>query len=85
LGADSANKQIRKIINEEATDLIYTDQRFLDKLLKWPSGSANESLLDAAAESKRIRSNKDAGKPLNDGETPVIERDKGSFIKKLFR
>jgi len=85
LGADSANKQIREIINEEATDLIYTDQRFLDKLLKWPSGSANDSLLDAAAESKRIRSNQDTGKPINDGETPVIERGKGNFIKKLFR
>jgi hypothetical protein len=85
LGADSANKQIREIINEEAADLIYADQRFLDKLLKWPSGSANESLLDAAAESKRIRSNQDAGKTINDGETPVIERGKGNFIKKLFQ
>ena len=85
LGADSANNQIREIINEEATDLIYTDQRFLDKLLKWPSGSANDSLLDAVAESKRIRSNQDTGKPINDGETPVIERGKGNFIKKLFR
>ena len=85
LGADSANKQIREIINEEANDLIYTDQRFLDKLLKWPIGSANDSLLDAAAESKRIRSNQDTGKPINDGETPVIERGKGNFIKKLFR
>ena len=56
----------------------------INKLLTWPSGSATRSVLDAAAESERIKTNLDSGKPINEGETPVIKESGKNFIKKLF-
>lgn len=85
LGTGSAKSNIRRLLNEENKELIYTDQRFINKLLKWPSGSATRSVLDAAAESERIKTNLDSGKPINEGETPVIKESGKDFIKKLFR
>ena len=85
LGTSSAKPDIRRLLNEENKELIYTDQRLINKLLKWPSGSATRSLLDAAAESERIKTNLDTGKPINEGETPVIKESGKNFIKKLFR
>ena len=85
LGTRSAKSNIRRLLNEENKELIYTDQRFINKLLKWPSGSATRSVLDAAAESERIKTNLDSGKPINEGETPVIKESGKDFIKKLFR
>ena len=83
LGTSSANSDIRRLLNEENRELIYTDQRLINKLLKWPSGSATESLLDAAAESERIKTNLDSGKPINEGETPSIKKRGNNFIKNL--
>lgn len=85
LGTGSAKSNIRRLLNEENKELIYTDQRLINKLLKWPSGSATSSVLDAAAESERIKTNLDSGKPINEGETPVIKESGKNFIKKLFR
>ena len=85
LGTSSAKPDIRRLLNEENKELIYTDQRFINKLLKWPSGSATRSLIDAASESERIKTNLDSGKPINQGETPVIKESGKNFIKKLFR
>ena len=85
LGTSSANSDIRRLLNEENRELIYTDQRLINKLLKWPSGSATESLLDAAAESERIKTNLDSGKPINEGETPSIKKSGNNFIKKFFK
>ena len=84
LGTGSAKSNIRRLLNEENKELIYTDQRLINKLLKWPSGSATRSVLDAAAESERIKTNLDSGKPINEGETPVIKESGKNFIKKLF-
>ena len=85
LGTSSAKPDIRRLLNEENKELIYTDQRLINKLLKWPSGSATRSLLDAAAESERIKTKLDSGKPINEGETPVVKESGKNFIKKLFR
>ncbi len=85
LGTSSAKSDIRRLLNEENKELIYANQRLINKLLKWPSGSATRSLLDASAESERIKTNLDSGKPVNEGETPVIKESVDNFIKKLLR
>ena len=85
LGTGSAKSNIRRLLNEENKELIYTDQRLINKLLKWPSGSATESILDATAESERIKTNLDSGKPINEGETPSIKKSGNNFINKFFK
>ena len=85
LGTSSAKSDIRRLLNEENKELIYTDQRLINKLLKWPSGSATESILDATAESERIKTNLDSGKPINEGETPTIKKSGNNFINKFFK
>jgi hypothetical protein len=81
-GVSEANPQIRTILTSEAGSLTQKDRGLTDRLLFWngssPSGY-DATVLDAAAESERIRSNQATGRPVTDGETPTITKDRGIF------
>jgi len=81
-GAEQADPQIRNILISEASSLTQKDRGFTDRLLFWnsngPSGY-DTTVIDAAAESERIRNNQATGRPVTSGETPVITKDRGIF------
>lgn len=81
-GADEADPQIRTVLTSEASSLTQKDRGFTDRLLFWngsgPSGY-DATVIDAAAESDRIRSNQATGRPVTEGETPTITKDRGIF------
>lgn len=90
MGSDSANPDIRKLINEDNGILALENRTVADKLIFWndeeysPSlEKAPSSVVDPAAEVARIRKNQAEGKPLNEGDVPVIEQKKGT-IDKIF-
>tara|TARA_Y100000588_G_C14167350_1_gene887543 strand:- start:821 stop:1312 length:492 start_codon:yes stop_codon:yes gene_type:complete len=85
LGADVANPKIREILNEETVNVEFEDQLFIDKLLSWKTSSEKESLVDPAAEAKRIKANEKTGKRINEGEVPIIKRGKMGLINRLFQ
>lgn len=82
---DSAQKDIRKTLNDENRPIIAEEKRekgFLEKLhLKDDS----EPVVDAKKEQERILINKEEGKPANDGEVQVIDSKKDSTIDKIFK
>jgi hypothetical protein len=86
LGANEAQPDIRNVLNREAGYLEFNDKTLADRLIFWKDGTTNmdgDALVDAAAERDRLAQKKAEGKPVNDGDVPVIKRRKGT-IDKLF-
>lgn len=78
IGADEADPNIRKELIEEriAKQIGQEDESWWDILSTEPE--PKDSLVNASKESERIQENSDAGKPVNEGETPVVKaRDTG--------
>ena len=74
-GADSAEVDIRALVDRESAVLASADAGFIDRLLSFQgANSGGPVLVDAAAEAKRLKENQALGLPPTDGETPQIER-----------
>ena len=52
----------------------------MNNLLWWRDATPPATLLDPVAEASRLKAAKEKGDPLNQGATPVIEREKSSWI-----
>lgn len=87
LGADKVDPEIRsKLYSEEreAPKKKAVDAKnvtVLDQLLGYDK---EEAVVDPFKEAERIRKNTDEGKPLNEGEVPVIDTTNENVIDKLF-
>ena len=84
LGTESANPNIRQVINDETQNMVFEDALFIDKLLSWGKPNSDGVLVDASAESKRLKDNAAQGKSVTAGETPIITRKKMGLLNKLF-
>ncbi len=82
LGTDKANPEIRSVIHNEnkIEPVTQEDASPIEKILGIESG---EPVVDAKAESGRIKGNKEKGKPVNAGKVKVIDPKKQSVIDKL--
>ena len=88
LGVASANPNIRKVIDEENGYISLKSRPVAEKLIFWDdqgptADDAPSSVVDPQKEAERIKQNKAAGKPINDGTVPVIEK-KTSTLDKIF-
>ena len=83
LGAYEANPSIRSELSQEIA--APKPEKEADSLYEEIMGSASEeTILDPAKESERLRSNKDEGKPVTEGETPTKDTTPKSVIEKVF-
>ena len=74
-GAEEADPNIRRKINEETTILAEEDQRLVDKMIFWVDDKPFQgTVLDPEKEQKRIREAQALGKPVTEGETEHIKR-----------
>lgn len=88
MGAQQANPDIRAIINKENGYIELQNRTLVDKLIFWKEGTEGEgevpaSVVNAKQESERLKKNQQEGKPVNDGDVPVIEK-KRSTLDKIF-
>lgn len=88
LGTANADPSIRSEINRENGYIAVQNRAVADKLIFWKdeekkSDEALTSEVDAKAEAERLKKNQEEGKPLNDGDVPVIKK-KQSTIDKIF-
>jgi hypothetical protein len=83
-GADKAPADIRRKVNEETTAMVEADNSFVDKLLFWTDKTPPGDVVDAAAESKRIKDNAAAGKPASSGNDVKIEQKDKGLLPKIF-
>lgn len=78
-GVDRAEPGIRDIVDRETSAYANEDVRFMEKLLYGDEANGTGTVVDPLVESKRIQENQALGKPITDGETPMIDTkpDKG--------
>ena len=82
-GADKATPDIRRVVNEETTNMVEADNSFVDKLMFWQDKAPPGDVVNATAESKRIKDNAAAGKPATEGQTVIIERKSSSWFDRI--
>lgn len=83
-GASAADGDIRTKIDRESTSLAVADKRWIDSLLFWQKPEPAGAIVDARKESQRLRENAAVGKPVTEGNTPVIERRRKAPLEGLF-
>ncbi|MDF3023548.1 MAG: hypothetical protein K0R10_909 [Alphaproteobacteria bacterium] len=85
MGAENADPSVRTAINRENGVIELENRKLVDKLIFWSDkpGEAPSSVVDAKQEKQRLENNEATGKPVNEGQVPVIEK-KQSTMDKLF-
>ena len=74
MGGAKVDSSFRQRIDEETAEIARKNRRLLDDLIFWEDRETHASVVDARAESKRLRENEALGKPPTEGETPTIQR-----------
>jgi hypothetical protein len=82
--AQNVSPDIRETVDREFSIYAKTDQGFLEDLIFWRQPPEPGTPLDADAEAKRLRENAALGKPVTEGETPIIERREKGFLEDVF-
>ena len=83
-GAHKADPDIRTMVNRESSIMVEENVTLADRILFWkkPGETEKGTVVDPAKEAKRIRENQALGRPLTEGDTPTIERERG--VRGLF-
>lgn len=85
LGVEKADPEIRtKLYREEKAKPTPKQEEDISPLEKWLGAEPGDPVVDAKAEAKRIRKNKDEGKPVTEGEVKTLDKKKGSVLDRLF-
>ena len=74
MGGAKVDSSFRRRIDEETAEIARKNRRLLDDLIFWEDRETHATVVDAQAESKRLRENEALGKPPTEGETPTIQR-----------
>jgi len=76
LDVDRAMPDIRAILSDENAILALEDEELIDSLIFWKEKPPPGTIVDAEQEKRRIQENAALGRPVTEGETPMIERKK---------
>lgn len=83
-GALDADPEIRAKVNRETTILADADQSFTERLMFWSTPTVYGTVVDPAAEARRIQENQALGRPLTEGVTPTIARKQRAILEDIF-
>ncbi len=82
-GATQTNPDIRAAVNRETQLLAEADQTFVERLMFWSSPTEYGTVVNAAAETRRIQEAQALGEPIIAGPTPTIERKRKALLQDL--
>ena len=82
-GAQNAEPGIRDLVDRETSSYAKEDQKFMEKLLYSDDPEASATVVDPLNEAKRIQGNQALGKPINEGETPMIDAKPETSMGKM--
>lgn len=85
-GAENADAAIRGQINRDNGYIALQNRSVTDRLIFWEEPKVAPenipaSVVDPKPESQRVKKNLDEGKPVNEGDVPVIEKKKSTMDK----
>lgn len=83
-GADKANPDIREQLAREAGKYEQPEKSLVDRLAFWREDEPAGIVIDADKEAQRLRENQALGRPVTEGETPVIRRRRKGLFEGIF-
>lgn len=83
-GAGRTDPNIRQVVERETANLEVADRSFIDRLMFWQTQPPPGTVVDPRAESARLANNAAVGRPLNEGDVPVIERRRRAPLEGMF-
>ena len=83
-GAVDVDPNIRQIVEEETASQVERDRTVVSRLVFWREQEPYGSVVDPVGESQRIQENIDQGKPITEGDTPIIIRKKKGLLEGIF-
>jgi hypothetical protein len=83
-GAEKADPGIRQTVDLETKQIREADTSFIDRLIFWQKTPEPGVVVDPAKEQQRLQENAALGKPVTEGETPVIERKRRAWLEGIF-
>ncbi|MGE0108575.1 MAG: DUF3035 domain-containing protein [Bdellovibrionales bacterium] len=81
-GADKTEANIRELIDRESSQKVVGSRHLVEELL-WGQNADGAITVDAQAEAERLRETKEKGESVTSGATPVIEKNKKSWLGSL--
>jgi hypothetical protein len=84
VGIAGVDPNIRKLVDQETNADEANSTSFLDDLIFWRKPEPYGTVVDPAAEQKRLQENEALGKPVDAGETPIIERKQKGLLEGIF-
>jgi hypothetical protein len=72
---------IRRRIAEENMELTEVEQGLFTRLVMWRQPQSLGTVVDPVAETERLRANRAAGKPMTEGDSPVITQRRQSVLQ----
>ncbi|MHC8510096.1 MAG: DUF3035 domain-containing protein [Rhodospirillales bacterium] len=82
-GALNAEPGIRNTVDRETSILALESESLADDIMFWKEEQPFGTVVDPQKEQSRVQGNQALGKPVNEGETPTIERSSSTFEKML--
>ena len=83
-GVDKADPKIRQLVDSESAVLTEAANGLVEKLIFWRDPQPSGKAVDARKETQRLRENAALGRPVTEGETPVIQRKKRGLLEGIF-
>ncbi len=84
IGTEKADENIRDKLREDAVTAPAPKPQERTTLFEDWFGGKDDPVVDAKKEAERLRANKDAGKPANEGEVPLEKQKAPSVLNKIF-
>jgi hypothetical protein len=83
-GATGVDPDIRAQIDSETAAQVERDQTLIERLVFWRSPEPYGTVVDPVAETERLRENQALGKPVTEGETPIVIRRRRGMLEGIF-
>jgi hypothetical protein len=83
-GAGGIDPNIRQLVDTETSEEQADSLTLAERLIFWREPEPYGTVVDPSAEQKRLQENAALGKPVTEGDTPVIIRKKKGLLEGIF-
>jgi hypothetical protein len=84
VGTTRSDPRIREMVDRDSVTLANADRTFLDRIVFWKKPDQPGTVVDPQAESQRLRENQALGRPVTEGDTPIIRKRKKGALEDIF-
>jgi hypothetical protein len=84
VGTTRSDPRIREMVDRDSVAVADADRTFLDRIVFWKKPDPPGTVVDPQAEAQRLRENQALGRPVTDGDTPIIRRRKKGALEGIF-